>query len=114
MRGTPSPCDGVAGRRTRSTAKNACHSQVRCYEMLMSAVSSTAEIRRAESQVQVGPSYQATASLIVRSSPDLLTRPSRAMDSIIGQFCRKNLVASWMLGACTLTLQPCLPPLLVI
>ncbi len=37
---------------------------------------------------------QGAASLIVRSSPVPLTRPSRAMDSIIGQFCRKNVVAS--------------------
>jgi hypothetical protein len=41
-----------------------------------------------------GTSTQGMASLIVRSSPDLLSRPSRAMDSIIGQFCRKNVVAS--------------------
>jgi hypothetical protein len=33
------------------------------------------------------------------------------MDSIIGQFCRKHVVASPMFGACTLTLQACLPPL---
>jgi hypothetical protein len=40
------------------------------------------------------PCYQGMTSLIVRSAPDLLTRPSRAMDSIIDQFCRKNVVAS--------------------
>jgi len=40
------------------------------------------------------PCYQGMTSLIVRSAPDLLTRPSRAVDSIIGQFCRKNVVAS--------------------
>lgn len=33
-------------------------------------------------------------SMIVRSSPVPLTRPSRAMDTIVGQFCRKNVVAS--------------------
>jgi hypothetical protein len=27
MHGSPSPCDGVAGRRTRSTAKKGCRSQ---------------------------------------------------------------------------------------
>jgi hypothetical protein len=54
-----------------------------------------AEIHRADDPVdQAGSGYPGTASLIVRSSPDLVARPSRAMDSIIGQFCRKNVVAS--------------------
>jgi hypothetical protein len=52
-------------------------------------------------------------NLIVRSWP-VLVRPSRAIDSIIGQFCRKNVVASPALGAWTLTLQACLPPLFAI
>ena len=39
---------------------------------------------------------------------------SRASDSIIGQFCRKNVVASPRLSADILTLQACLPPLFVI
>jgi len=57
---------------------------------------------------------QGTANLIVRSSLDALTRRSRAIDSIIGQFSRSNVVASEMLCASTLTLQACLPPLFVI
>jgi hypothetical protein len=74
-----------------------------------------AEIHRADDPVdQAGSGYPGTASLIVRSSPDLAARPSRAMDSIIGQFCRKNVVASWMVGARTATLQACLPPLFAI
>ena len=57
---------------------------------------------------------QSTPSLINLTSRDGFARPSRAMDSIIGQFCRKKDVASCTLGACTLMLQACLPPLFVI
>src|ERR1700730_19279349 len=58
--------------------------------------------------------YEGMTSSIARSPSDLLTRSFRAIDSIIGQFCLKNIVASWILGACTLTLQACLPPPFVI
>ena len=58
--------------------------------------------------------YEGMTSSIARSPSDLLTRSFRAIDSIIGQFCLKNVVASWILGACTLTLQACLPPPFVI
>jgi hypothetical protein len=60
------------------------------------------------------PCYEGMTSSIAPSPSDLLTRSFRAMDSIIGQFCLKNVVASWILGACTLTLQACLPPPFVI
>jgi len=49
-------------------------------------------------------------NLILPPSSDPPARPSRAIDSIVGQFCRKNAVASCMLGACTLTLHACLTP----
>src|SRR5205085_1584996 len=52
-----------------------------------------------------------SAKLIVVSLLDLVARPSLAMDSITAQFCRKQVVASRMLGAWTATLQACLPPL---
>jgi hypothetical protein len=54
---------------------------------------------------------QGTASLIDLSSRHLFASLSRAMVSIIGQFCRKNAVASEKLAACTFTLQACLAPL---
>jgi hypothetical protein len=54
---------------------------------------------------------QGAMSLILPLSRQPPARPSRAISSIVGQFCRKNMVASWIFGACTLTLQACLAPL---
>jgi hypothetical protein len=57
-----------------------------------------------------GGRHHGITNLILPLLSDPSARPSRAIDSIVGQFCRKNAVASCMLGACTLTLQACLTP----
>jgi hypothetical protein len=70
-----------------------------------------AEIKLGERNSHVRqPAYQGAINLILPLSLAPPARPSRAISSMVGQFCRKNMVASWIFGACTLTLQACLPP----
>jgi len=83
-------------------------------QMSMPAVSSTLTFIARKTDQSAELPISRIGRLGCPGPPALLARQSRAKDSIVGQFCRKNVLASSTLGARTLTLQACLPPSFVI
>jgi hypothetical protein len=80
MCGTPSPCDGVTGRRTRSTAKNGCHSQVVIrpfrYRSAASRYSGISRSRRPSPDAQKQTLYQKKPSIFATKNGKTIRQSS--------------------------------------